>query len=129
MFVQPEDIVVENVGKEDRTKLTLAKPMEIKGLAAEQHKIQIYKTAKRGLPSVRPEFDVKPQNTHHQLQRVRGTIHSLARLDNSGKQVLSENQTVGVFAGFHASIQNIPVKSKALLLFDTPKATKKICCL
>ena len=44
MFVQPEDIVVENVGKEDRTKLTLAKPMEIKELAAEQHKI--YKTAK-----------------------------------------------------------------------------------
>ena len=79
MFVQPEDMVVENVGKEDRTKLTLAKPMEIKELAAEQHKIQIYKTAKRGLPTVQCEFDVKPQThiTNYNVLEVRFT-HWLA---------------------------------------------------
>ena len=44
MFAQPED-TVDKVS-EDREKLTLAKPFEIKEIAAEQHKITTYKTAK-----------------------------------------------------------------------------------
>ena len=110
MFVQPE-YTVDKVS-EDCEKLTLAKPFQIKEIAAEQHKIKTYKTAKRGIPSVRPEFDVQAETKHHQLQQVRSMIHSLARLDNDGKEVLAENQTVGVFAEFQATIQNVPVKSK-----------------
>ena len=123
MFVQPED-TVDNVSK-DREKLTLAKPFQIKEIAAEQHKIKTYKTAKRGIPSVRPEFDVKAETKHHQLQQVRGMIHSLARLDNDGKEVLGENQTDGVFAGFQATIQNVPVKSKPYYYLTLPKPPKK----
>ena len=80
-----------------------------------------HKTAKRGIPSVRHEFDVKAETEHHQLQQVRGMIHSLARLDNDGKKVLAENQTVGVFAGFQATIQNVPVKSKPYYYLTLPK--------
>ena len=50
MFVQRED-TVDKVRK-DREKLTLAKSFEIKEIAAEQHKIKTYKTAKQGIPSV-----------------------------------------------------------------------------
>ena len=124
MFVPPED-TVDKV-REDREKLTLAKPFEIKEIAAEQHKIKTYKTAKRGIPSVRPEFDVKAKTKHHQLQQVRGMIHALARLDNDGKEVPAENQNVGVFAGFQAIIQSVPVKSKPYYYYLTlPKPPKK----
>ena len=123
MFVQPED-TVDKVS-EDREKLTLAKPFEIKEIAAEQHKIKTYKTAKRGIPSVRPEFDVKAETKHHQLQQATGMIHSQARLDNDGKEVLAENQTVGVFAGFQATIQKVPVKSKPYYYLTLPKPWKK----
>ena len=123
MLVQPED-TVDNVS-EDREKLTLAKPFEIKEIPAEQHEIKTYKTAKRGIPSVRPEFDVKAETKHHQLQQVRATIHSLARLDYDGKEVLAENQTVGEFAGFQATIQNVPVKSKPYYYLALPKPPKK----
>ena len=51
-------------------------------------------------------------------------IHSLDRLDNDGK-VLAENQTVGVFAGFQATIQNVPVKSKPYYYLTLPKQPKK----
>ena len=123
MFVQPED-TVDKVS-EDREKLTLAKPFEIKEIAAEQHKIKTYKTAKRGIPTVRPEFDVKAETKHHQLQQVRGMLRSLARLDNDGKEVPAENQTVGVFAGFQATIQNVPVKGKPYYYLTLPKPLKK----
>ena len=52
-------------------------------------------------------------------------IHSLARLDNDGKEVPAENQSVGVFAGFQATIQNVPVKSKPYYYLTLPKPPKK----
>ena len=52
-------------------------------------------------------------------------IHSLVRLDYDGKEVLAENQTVGVFAGFQATIQNVPVKSKPYYYLTLPKPPKK----
>ena len=73
MFVQPED-TVDKVS-EDREKLTSAKPFEIKEITTEQHKIKTYKTAERGIPSDRPEFNEKAETKHHQLQQVRGMIH------------------------------------------------------
>ena len=85
MFVQPED-TADKVN-EDREEVTLTKPFEIKKIAAEQHKIKTYKTAKRGIPSVRPEFDVNAETKHHQLQQVSGMIHSLACLDHDGNEV------------------------------------------
>ena len=52
-------------------------------------------------------------------------IHSLACLDNDRKEVLAENQTVGVFAGFQATIQNVPVKSKPYYYLTLPKPPKR----
>ena len=84
MFVQPED-TVDKVS-EDREKLTLAKPFEIKKLLQSNIKSK-HITAKLGIPSVRPEFDVNAETKHHQLQQVSGIIHSLARPDHDGKEV------------------------------------------
>ena len=90
MFVQRKDII--NPSSETSCPVvTMATREEMRDITLELHKIQPYKTAKRGLPAVR-KICIIASNT--QNQRIRGMIHSLARLDCNDDPISAEYQTI-----------------------------------
>ena len=120
MFVQPENLLSSS---SDSSKLTLAKPKDLKNITTEQHHVEPYKTIKRGAPAVRPEVDISLKNTKD--KRLRGMIHSLARLDASGHCLPPETQQVGAFTGFQSCIHKCVVQSKAYYFLTFPKPPHK----
>lgn len=122
MFVQPEYITpIES--EKDRPILSLAKSDDVKNLSTSQHKVHPYKTVNRGQPAVRKEIDISLQTSDE--QRKRGVMHALARLDIEGKNIPSNEQKVGSFAGFQANIHEFVVKSTAYYFLTFPKPPQK----
>jgi len=119
MFVQPYDLV--NTTSDPHLCLDIPTSNVMKKLCADQHVLHPYKTVLRGTPSIRPEADISaPIDT--EPQRKRGLIHSLVRLDENLNQRSVNEQSVGAFAGFQASVQQTIVKSKPyyFLTFPSP---------
>ena len=120
MFVQTENLLSSS---SDSSKLTLAKPKDLKNITTEQHHFEPYKTMKRVHLLSRPEVDISLKNTKD--QRMRGMIHSLARLDASCHCLPPETQQVGAFTGFQSCIHKGVVRSKAYYFLTFPKPPQK----
>ena len=121
MFVQPEDVA--KLPTDSRQNLSVADPRNVKHLCMEQHKIDPYKTAKRGTTAVRTESDVTLPDTL--IQKQRGVIHSLIRLTEDGDCVPAASQKIGAFAGFQAIVQCTVVKSKPYYFLTFPQPPNK----
>lgn len=122
MFVQPDDVEAVHF-EEDRPILQLAKSADAHSLANSQHKINPYKTFKRGQPAVRREIDISLQTSDG--QRKRGVTHVLARMDIAGNDVPTNNQQVGSYGGFQANLHEFTVKSTAYYFLTFPKPPQK----
>lgn len=127
MWVQSEKNLSLLPAETDTENVAIDRPQkgELESYAMNLHKVNPYKTSISGRPEIRPAIDISLPTTTD--QRVRSTIHALARLDPELGNVNPAEQTVGAFTGFQAHIQPAEVKSKAyydLTLKDPPnKAT------
>ena len=125
MFVQPDSIAGNDSNKHCDKLLTKCKPRDLKKISSSAHKVQPYKTFKHSQPAVRPAIDITADTTQLAVQRQTAYIHSLARLDDLGKFVSPQTQTVGAFTGFQANVHSPVTKSKAYYYLTFSKPPQK----
>ena len=108
MFVQPEKYIDKKEG--DATNLKRCSRGMLKEIAMKENNIKPYVTIERGEPAKFEEIEVDPPNTSSIRKKL--FAHAIVRTDESGDDILPENQTIGAFTGFMNSLSNAEDRSK-----------------
>ena len=121
MFVQPEDIA--EVEENDKN-LTCTDPKAIKKILQPTPVAPPYKTFKRGNPSPNPEYETDMVDDTFS-QRLRGFAHALVRIEEDGSSFSHNDQKIGAYSGFQASLSKPLRKNKAYYHLTHPQPPKK----
>ncbi len=120
MFVQPQYLQPLH---DEPTPSPSTSEKDVKIMCEELHTIVPYKTYKRGVPAVREEIVTDPESTSPQSRR--SLIHTLVRSDEDGRIPPVNEQTIGSYAGFQATVQEAAPRSKQYYFLTFPKPPGK----
>ena len=121
MFVQPELWIEKNDSSINKI-LKRRNDGRLKDIAKEEHCIFDYKSTKRGAPKPFTSHNISTSDTNIQAKMI---AHAIARLSNDGCDVLPNEQCIGAFSGFMASISPAEERSKPYFYTTLPRPPSK----
>ena len=121
MFIQPERFIkkIEN----NNSGLKRCSTGELKEIVEKQHEISDYRSTTRGAPKPYSSIDTSPGDSL--TMRMKLFAHSIVRCKEDGSDIPPDDQTIGAFSGFMASISEKEERSKPYFFSTLPKGPSK----